>query len=194
VIPWLLACDALVHNSCTTAVEGFILERPVFAYEPQNVENFDDELPSALSTRVSSVSDLVCRLREVLAGNLEIEDEGKKRRRLQRHIAALDGPLASERMIDVLEKHGYAEQPPPRPSVGGFLIGAAHTKLRTTVKQINMRRRGHRNSIEYHDHRFPEVTVGDLHEKVSRLGRQLDRFERIRIRRRSDHLFEIDCE
>jgi surface carbohydrate biosynthesis protein len=193
VIPWLLACEALVHNSCTTAVEGFILDRPVLAYEPQQVENFDNELPNAVSTRVSSNSELVLRLREILAGNFEVQGLGEKRQRLEHHIAALDGPLASERMVDVLEKLGYAERQPQSSSVGNFLIGSAHTKLRTAVKRINMKRPGHRNSIEYHDHRFPEVTVADLREKVSRLGRQLDRFERIRIRTRSDHIFEIDC-
>ena len=193
VIPWLLACEALVHNSCTTAVEGFILERPVLVYESQKMENFDDELPNALSTRVSSASELISALRSILAGDFETRDMREKKQRLECHIAALDGPLASERMIEVLEQLGYAEQQPRRSSVGSFLIGSAHTKLRTTVKRVNMRRRGHRNSIEYHDHRFPEVTVAELRERITLLGRQLDRFERIRIRRRSDHIFEIGC-
>ena len=193
VIPWLLACEALVHNSCTTAVEGFILERPVLAYEPQKMENFDDELPNALSTRVSSTSELVSALRSILAGDFEAQNMREKRQRLGHHIAALDGPLASERMVDVLERLGYAERQPQRSSVGKFLIGWTHTKLRTVVKQANMQRRGHRNSIEYHDHRFPEITVAELRAKIRRLGRQLDRFERIHIRRRSDHIFEIGC-
>jgi hypothetical protein len=78
--------------------------------------------------------------------------------------------------------------------VAPFLLGSAHTKLRTAVKRVNMKRSGHRNSIEYHDHRFPEVTVAELREKVSRLGRMLGRFDRIRIRKHSDHIFEIRCE
>jgi hypothetical protein len=61
------------------------------------------------------------------------------------------------------------------------------------VKRFNMRLEGHRNSIEYHDHRFPEITVDDLRKKVGRLGRELNRFDRIQIRRRSDHIFEINC-
>jgi surface carbohydrate biosynthesis protein len=193
VIPWLLACNALIHNSCTTAVEGFILDRPVLAYAPEKMEHFDDELPNALSTRVSSVDELVSALRAILAGKASVQDLSRKRQRLDNHITALDGPLASERIVEVLEKLGYAERKPQRPGVGPYLIGAAHTKLRTTVKRINMRRQGHRNSIEYHDHRFPEVTAAELREKAGRLGRQLDRFERIQIRKRSDHIFEIDC-
>jgi hypothetical protein len=194
VIPWLLACDALIHNSCTTAVEGFILDRPVLAYAPEKMEHFDAELPNALSTRVSSVDELVSALRAILAGKASVQDLSRKKQRLENHITALDGPLASERIVDVLEKLGYAERQPQRPGVGPYLIGSAHTKLRATVKRINMRRPGHRNSIEYHDHRFPEITVSKLREKVSRLGQQLGRFERIQIRKRSDHLFEIDCE
>jgi hypothetical protein len=193
VIPWLLACDALIHNTCTTAVEGFILDRPVLAYAPEKMAHFDDELPNALSTRVSSVAELVSALREILAGNTTIPDLERKKQRLENHITALDGPLASERIVEVLEELGYAERQPQRSGIGPYLIGSAHTKLRTTVKRINMRRQGHRNSIEYHDHRFPEITVDELREKVDRLGRELDRFDRIQIRRRSDHIFEIDC-
>jgi surface carbohydrate biosynthesis protein len=193
VIPWLLACDALIHNSCTTAVEGFILDRPVLAFAPEKMEHFDDELPNALSTRISSVHELVSALRAILAGNASIPDLDRKKQRLDNHITALEGPMASERMIEVLEKLGYAEGPPERPSVGPYLVGSAHTKLRTAVKRINMRREGHRNSIEYHDHRFPEISVEELREKVRRLGRELNRFERIQIRRRSDHIFDIDC-
>ena len=120
-------------------------------------------------------------------------DLERKKQRLENHITALDGPLASERIVEVLEELGYADRQPQRSGIGPYLIGSAHTKLRTTVKRINMRRQGHRNSIEYHDHRFPEITVDELREKVDRLGRELDRFDRIQIRRRSDHIFEIDC-
>jgi len=194
VIPWLLAADALIHNSCTTAVEGFILERPVLAFEPQEPENFEAELPNALSTRVSSVGELVSSLRSILAGDFSVRDMDEKRHRLENHITALDGPLASERIVEVLEQLGYAERQPKPSGVAPFLIGSAHTKLRTAVKRVNMKRRGHRNSIEYHDHRFPEITVTELREKVSRLGRMLGRFDRIHIRKHSDHIFEIRCE
>ena len=55
-----------------------------------------------------------------------------------------------------------------------------------------MRRPGHRNSIEYHAHRFPEVTLAELRGKVERLGRQLGRFEKVRVRQLSQHIFRID--
>jgi surface carbohydrate biosynthesis protein len=32
VLPWLLACRALVHNGCTTAVESYAMGVPAVAY------------------------------------------------------------------------------------------------------------------------------------------------------------------
>ena len=56
-----------------------------------------------------------------------------------------------------------------------------------------MRRREHRNSQDYHDHRFPYVSLDDVRERIARLGQQLGRFENLRVRQRSQHLFHIDA-
>jgi surface carbohydrate biosynthesis protein len=192
VIPWLMACEALVHNSCTTAVEGFILDTPVVAYQPVRMENFDNELPNSLSHRVFSTDELGQRLRSILAGERRINDFPGRRKRIDQHVAALEGPLAAERVVDVLEQAGYADRLPPRSSPSQYVRGWVHAKARTCVKTINMRRPGHRNSIEYHAHRFPDIALAELREKVDRLGRQLGRFEEVRVRQLSRYLFAID--
>ena len=109
VIPWLMACEALVHNGCTTAVEAFVLGTQAVAYQPVRMEDFDDELPNSLSHRAFSTDDLAQMLRSIVAGKLGSDDYPDRRRRIDRHIAALDGPLAAERMVDVLEQAGYAK-------------------------------------------------------------------------------------
>jgi len=192
VIPWLMACEALVHNSCTTAVEAFILDTPAVAYQPVRMKTFDDELPNSLSHRAVKADELGRTLRSILAGEQRINDFPDRRRRVDQHIAALEGPLAAERMVDVLEQAGYASRPPPPPSPSRYLRGWARTKARTCEKKIKMRRPGHRNSIEYHAHRFPDIALEDLRGKVERLGRQLGRFEKVRVRQLSQHLFGID--
>jgi surface carbohydrate biosynthesis protein len=192
VIPWLMACEALVHNSCTTAVEAFILGTPAVAYQPVRMKTFDDELPNSLSHRALGIDELGRTLRSILAGEQKINDYPSRRQRIDRHIAALEGPLAAERMVDVLEQSGYASRRPPRPSPSRYLEGWVHTKARNCVKAINMRRSGHRNSIEYHAHRFPDIALEELRERVERLGRQLGRFEKVRVRQLSQHIFSID--
>ena len=72
-----------------------------------------------------------------------------------------------------------------------YLKGWIHTKLRTSAKRINTRRPGHRNHADYHLHRFPDITRRGLEERVDRLGRQLGRFGRVRVRQASRHVFHI---
>jgi hypothetical protein len=156
------------------------------------MENFDNELPNSLSHRVFSTDELGQRLRSILAGERRINDFPGRRKRIDQHVAALEGPLAAERVVDVLEQAGYADRLPPRSSPSQYVRGWVHAKARTCVKTINMRRPGHRNSIEYHAHRFPDIALAELREKVDRLGRQLGRFEEVRVRQLSRYLFAID--
>ena len=192
VIPWLMACEVLVHNSCTTAVEAYILDTPAIAYQPVRMKAFDDELPNRLSHPVSSSDELARTLRSILAGEKRINEFPSRRQQIERHVAALDGPLAAERLVDVLEQSGYASRLPPRPNASQYFRGWVHANARAVVKTINTRRPGHRNSIAYHAHRFPDVSVAELSRKVERLGRQLGRFAKVRVRRHSRHIFKID--
>ena len=34
IIKWLLAADIIIHNGCTSGIEGFLLEKPIISYLP----------------------------------------------------------------------------------------------------------------------------------------------------------------
>jgi hypothetical protein len=187
-----MACELLVHNGCTTAVEGYVLDTPAVAYQPVRMPHFDDDLPNALSQRVDDSQELEQTVSAMLSGELRIDDHPERQLRIEQHIASLEGPLAAEQMIDVLEDAGYAHQQPPKPHLGPYLEGQLHTRGRSAWKSVSMRKREHRNSIEYHTHRFPDLSVEDLREKVERMGRQLGRFENIRVLQHSRHIFRIE--
>ena len=53
-----------------------------------------------------------------------------------------------------------------------------------------MRRPGP-NRMAYHDHRFPEISVADLEQKIARFGQLLHRFDTIKIEQHSKHLFKV---
>ncbi len=192
VIPWLMAAELLVHNGCTTAVEGYVLGTPAVAYQPVRMPHFDDDLPNALSQRVYDNDELQQTVRSILSGELRVNDHPERQHRIEQHIASLDGPLAAEQIIDVLEDAGYASRQPERSSFGHFLEAQIHTRARTGWKSLLMRKREHRNSIEYHTHRFPDLEISDLQAKIERMGRQLGRFEKVRVREQSQHIFRIE--
>lgn len=192
VIPWLIASEGVVHVGCTTAVEAAVLGTPAIAYQPVRSDDFDDHLPNALSYRAFDLDGLVACVSAALKGELKPSGSSDRKALLEQHLTALEGPLAVERMVDVLEKAGYATLPPPRAAAQRYIAGWVQTKARTALKKINMRRSGHRNSLGFHDHRFPRVSVGEIDERVQRLGRQLGRFESLRVHQLSEHIFRID--
>jgi len=192
VVPWLMACEVLVQNGCQTAIEGALVGTPIVSFRPATHER-DVELIETVSHQAPDLDTLMETVRSILAGELGPRDHPDLKRDLERHIAALDGPLASERMVDVLEEAGHASRPPPRSPVALRLNGWAHNRLRTVSKRINMIRSEHRNSQDYHAHRFPELSLDEVRARIERLGQQLGRFGNVRARKRSAHLFQIDA-
>ena len=191
VIPWLMASEALVQNGCQTAIEAALVGTPVVNYKPIAHEAFDLALIENLSHEARDLGSLLDMVRSIANGELGAYDHPDRKRHIERHIAALDGPLASERMIDVLERAGYGTQQPPKSPTIRFLGGWVRTKIRTAIKMINMQKRDHRNSADYHSHRFPELSVEELRSRIERFQRQLGRFESVRVERSSRHIFQI---
>jgi surface carbohydrate biosynthesis protein len=191
ISPWLMATQALIANGCTTMIEAAVLGTPTIAYQPVVSAELDDDLPNSLSQRTYTIDELCRRASEVAGGAPGGVDDHGRREILDRHIAALDGPLAAERMVDALVAAGYHQKRPAPPPITKFAKGWIHNTLRTAVKQINMRRPGHRNNLAFHAHRFPDISVREITERIARMGALLNRFDSIRVTRISKHLFAI---
>lgn len=191
VTPWLMAAKALVANGCTTEVEAAILGVPAVSFQPVRSETFDDPLPAAVSQAAFDLDHLVAAVRDAVHGGLAPARNSERNNRLRPHIAALDGALAGDRIIDVLEQSGYARRQPPGVGPRRFAAGWVRTKCRSTVKRINMIRPGHRNNIRYHAHRFPGISVAEIRQRISRLSQLLGRFEDVRVEKISRHVFRL---
>jgi hypothetical protein len=191
VIPWLIAARALIANGCTTQVESSILGTPTVNYQPVREEAFDFDLPALVSRCVFSIDELCSTVRDMAKGNLGPLDYAQRRKILDQHIAAIDGPLAAERIVRVLEDGAYDKRQPPAGPLSAYAHGWVQNNLRTVVKRINMHRPGHRNNIAYHAHRFPDISVPEIMKKIESMGRLLNRFETIRVAQISKHIFRI---
>jgi surface carbohydrate biosynthesis protein len=190
VHPWLMACEALIHNGCTTAVEALVLGTPAIAYQPIRSDVYDMALPNSLSHQAANIMDIEKTLRSILAGEIGVRDDPEVMGILAAHIAALDGRLAADRVIDVLDASGCAE-PRQAPSRLRSSRARLHLLGRTAVKLLNRHRPGHRNNLDFHRHRFPGVDAEELQAKISQFGGLLGRFEGVRVDTLAEHLFKI---
>jgi surface carbohydrate biosynthesis protein len=101
IIPWLLASELSIHNSCTTGLEGALLGKPAIAYRKARSETFDSFLPHRVSTNVETFEQLTGAVESVFAGNYQppLKHDASVRADVERYIASMDGPPATERII-----------------------------------------------------------------------------------------------
>ena len=191
VVPWLMAARVLLHNGCTTAVEASVLETPAVSFMPVRSAEHDYHLPNGLSHQAATPDEVRDTLAAVLDGRLGMVASDVRRPLLERHLAATDGALACDRVVDVLQAIGDSAAAGPSAPKPGWARAWLASRYRTVRKRLNGLRPGHRNSAAYHAHRFPGVTADELNERIARFGAQLGRFGGIRAEARSAHVFGI---
>jgi surface carbohydrate biosynthesis protein len=64
---WLLASEVLIHNGCTTAVEGYQCGMPIVNYMPVSDERFDIVLPNLLGTTCRTAVEVLTTLESIFA-------------------------------------------------------------------------------------------------------------------------------
>ncbi|HKX78278.1 MAG TPA: surface carbohydrate biosynthesis protein [Novosphingobium sp.] len=116
VLPWILGAVATVHNSCTTAVESYMLDVPVIAFDPPGVgegagDAMESPLPNMLSRRVPDWPGVAAALRELTDGPEADWITPDQRIVARDYIGSIVGPTASERIAQLAVE--MAEKMPP---------------------------------------------------------------------------------
>ena len=199
VVPWLLAAKALIHNSCTTGVEAHIMRTPAITYRASVNEKYDFgfyRLPNLISHPCFRLEELETTLREILNGTFDpaAADDGDKREQLvEQYLAAQTGPLACERMVDVLADMVAGRAELPRPWAGARLYGWSLWTVRTMVKRYKDSRPASHNRPEFQRHRYPEVTLEDMQNRISRIRTVLGIQEELHAEKIFDQFFRISA-
>jgi len=191
VVPWLLAADALIHNGCTTAVEGAVIGIPLITYAPVKSERYEAHLPDGLSHEARDLTALFDLLKRALdAGPRGWEPVAGAAQLLEHHLAGLTGPLAADRIVAILEQIEL----PPRTAAARVqgLAARAVVRGRALWKQhVKARSAQHTHNPAYQNHRFPGLTLEDVRSRIERLRRALGRFEGVRAELVAEHVFRI---
>jgi len=191
VVPWLLASTALIHNNCTTGIEAFVMRVPAISYRPIASEEFDRDLPNALCYEMYDFDSLCAKLRSIIDGQIGSCDAPAQWGLIELHLASLDGKLASERIIDVLDQDEAAFKQGAKPSVNDFLGGWFEAVARGARKRLNALKPGHKNSAQYQRRRFPGISLEEVRDRMGRFRRLLGRFSNLEVDQISRNIFRI---
>lgn len=58
IAPWLMACDFLIHNCCSSGIEAHLMGTNVIAFEPSGISLLEDRAVNDLGLIVSSIEEL----------------------------------------------------------------------------------------------------------------------------------------
>jgi hypothetical protein len=176
VVPWLLSAKALIHNGCTTGVEAFEMRVPALSYRATVDETYDAgfyRLPNELSHNCFSFDELRDTLRRILEGTLGAPDGENRRTLVRHHLAAQEGPLACERVLDVLERIASDQARPLSQALPRRFERWLTSKGLNAVRGVKSMLPGSHNRPEFQRHRYPGLPLEQVSERLERFQRLL---------------------
>jgi hypothetical protein len=195
VVPWILASKAVLHNGCTTGIEAFVMGVPAISCRLSINEDYDNEfyrLPNAVSHQCFNFDQLQVMLHQILAGKLGAADGDERQALVDHYLAPQSGPLACERMVDVLEAFAANQINHSRPSLVDRL------RLRLAAARFHLHRRrklispGSQKQPEFQRHRYPGITMDSLTTKITRIQKILKDTTPLDVKQLNDVLFQIN--
>ena len=194
VVPWLMAAKALIHNGCTTGVEAYVMGVPAISYRATVNDYYDlgfYRLPNLLSHQCFDFEELRLTLEKILAGELGAAGGDERKTIVDQHLAALDGPLACERIVNVCEKIVDGQFDRSKPALLDRLTGYCMANMRTLKRKIKANLPRAQNKPEFHRHRYPEVSLEEMRYRMLRFQQVLGDSKELQVERFSDQFFRI---
>jgi surface carbohydrate biosynthesis protein len=192
VVPWLMATKAVIHNGCTTGIEAYVTGTPAISYRASINETYDNgfyRLPNRMSHQCFTFEEFQHILQKVLSGEIGAADGDERQRLIDHHLAGKTGPLACERMVDVLDKvsaNMSADKSITKRTQRWLLTRGLHL-----AKAVKSHLPGSHNRPEFQKHRFPGITPDYLTKQIERFQKLLGNSHRLRIEPISDVLVRI---
>ena len=196
VVPWLMAAKALIHNGCTTGVEAFVMRVPAVSYRKTVNDFYDDgfyRLPNRLSYQCFDFEDLRTTLTRILDGDLGAAEGDERKALIDHFLAGQDGPLACQRMVDILAKIAGDLARIPEPKIGKRLAGWYQATRRRVRKTYKAYLPGSFKSLDFEGHRYPGITPGELAERIARFQQVLGDDIQLQLRQIHDKVFRISA-
>jgi len=174
---WICAADVLVHFDCTTGIEAFLLGVPSIAYRNVTTPGYRQNLPNDLSYELADEDAVLDLVRRIVSGEEPRDTLRKDSTRCAvaaRHLESIEGPLASERILDALA----GLEPCPgawrasrlRPAVN-HAAGGIHRWLHARLD---------RSGGGYVRQKFPGLELEEITTRIERLQAASGRFGAIR--------------
>ena len=128
---------------------------------------------------------------KIFAGELGAVDGNESKALIDHHLAATNGTLACERIVEVIEKITAGRSQLPNPSLINRVDGWYRATTRRLIKRLLSYLPDSHNRPEFHRHRYPGTSLDEIHDRVSRITRTLGDCGVSEVNQISSEIFQI---
>jgi len=190
VVPWLLASTVLIHNSCTTGIESYVLERPAIAYVPASgAKEYGSDLPNQVSHVASDCGAVIEKIRAAINGGTLPAQDAARTRILEDFITAVDGQFATARIVDTIDQNVTTAEP----SLSDRIRGSVRARIRRFTKIAKSADGSGRYGLAFKQQKFPDLTLSAVQEKADKLAQLAALSRRIEVRHVFPDIFQISA-
>jgi surface carbohydrate biosynthesis protein len=194
VVPWLMATKAVIHNGCTTGIEAFVMRVPAISYRPEINATYDNgfyRLPHRVSYQCFNFEELRDTLEGILNDQLGAVNGDERRAVIDESLAAQDGALACERIVDVLEQISETWTANPQPAWYNAILGRGLANGRRLVVFFRKYFSETAAPPEFHRHRYPGISLEELRSRISKFQQVLNDRTDVKAEQIRDQIFRI---
>ena len=129
---------------------------PAISYRESVDENYDDgfyRLPNALSHQCFNFDQLQDMIHQILSGTIGVADGDERKALVKRYLSSQNGPLACERMVDVLASAVTDQNDNYKPALWERLQRRLIAEGYHLYKRLKPKLPGSHNRPEFQNHR-----------------------------------------
>jgi hypothetical protein len=175
-------------------VEAYVMGVPALSYRAVVNEEIDYgfyRLPNLVSRQCFSLDELIAVLKDVLTGNSRTLVSAERDELINCHLEATRGRMACERIVDVLESMIADNGGQPGTGPCRRLQGRLWATGRTLFKQFKSSLPGSHNKPEFQRHRFPEISLDDIQNRMDRFRKVTAFADEITVWPFGEHFFTV---
>jgi hypothetical protein len=168
--------------------------KPAISYREAVDEIYDNgfyRLPNAVSHQCFNFEQLQDKIQQILFGQLGVADGDERSDLVKRYLSSQDGPLACEKMVDVLAIMAADRTADGKPSMWNRVQRRLIADGYHFYKRLKPKLPGSHNRPEFQKHRYPGITLEALKQKIERLQNILKDTTRLNVEQISNVLFRI---
>lgn len=178
---WLMACDVMVHHFCTTSLEAYVAGVPAIAFRPRKDETLETNLPYWSSLEAMTPDVLLEKVKAIIAGDVTEVQAVREAAKpvLAGYMHEPVGGASCDVMLDVIDRLSKGR------TFGCLDDGILRKEaFVSNFKDFarRLKRRIMRQSVNYIDHKFSELSEVEIKEGLKALAKQRPEYASLKLR------------